>query len=110
MFFLFWVCWSVLGAAVLSKHNQAGTGFLLGFIFGPIGAIIAYSMSSDKTKEEAQKIAKAQLDSQNSQLIESRRTRYVTLHQCATRPCPKCQETVDIEATNCPHCGCSIWL
>jgi len=42
---IFWVMCGVVGAAMLSRHNKAGAGCLLGGLLGPLGLIIAYRMS-----------------------------------------------------------------
>ncbi|MCK5132715.1 MAG: hypothetical protein KAR40_11255 [Candidatus Sabulitectum sp.] len=47
--FSIWIVSVIIGTAVLSKHNCGGTGFLLGFLLGPLGAIIAMVISGSKT-------------------------------------------------------------
>ena len=42
----------IAGAALLSRYEKAGTGFILGFLLGPIGLVIAWTMrDSQKHKE-----------------------------------------------------------
>lgn len=51
LIFCVWLISIIIACVVLEKHNCAGTGFLLGFILGPIGAIIAMVISSSKTNK-----------------------------------------------------------
>jgi hypothetical protein len=96
--FLAWLLSSILSAAVLSRYNKAGTGFLLGLFLGPFGLLFALVMRSGESKKEDQKrhdeqmIAMAELKS----------------GQESTRPereCPYCAENILAKAKVCKHCG-----
>lgn len=74
-FLLIWILFGIVTGMVMSNRNRSsGAGFLLGFLLGPFGLIIALL-----TKEE---VAPAQ----------------------RTRECPHCREQMRRDASTCPHC------
>ena len=44
---------AIAGAAMLSRYNKAGSGFLLGGLLGPIGLIIAWTMRDNAKLDES---------------------------------------------------------
>jgi hypothetical protein len=83
-----WVGSSFIGASMLGPSNRAGTGALLGLLFGPIGVVVAYSLASSpsgKNRIEAVAIARGEL-----------------------RNCPICAEAIKPEALRCKHCGADV--
>ena len=48
----FWGLCGVAGGAMLGRYNKASTGFFLGFLFGPIGLLIAWAKRDDKKHNE----------------------------------------------------------
>ncbi len=48
MFIFIWVMCAIIAAGIGSNKGMAGSGFLLGLIFGPIGIIIVLVSSGDK--------------------------------------------------------------
>lgn len=96
MEFLLWIACAFIGAMVMSPHNKAGRGFLLGLILGPVGLLIAIIwrwnlgsatpaaplvVASDGTVQPAPPITRAERD------------------------CPHCAERILTAAKVCKHCG-----
>ncbi|MCX6348237.1 MAG: hypothetical protein NTV79_01865 [Candidatus Aureabacteria bacterium] len=50
MVLLLWLFFSFLGAWIGGRKNQAGTGFLLGLLFGPIGLLIICLTQGNRLK------------------------------------------------------------
>lgn len=86
---LFWLLCGVASAAMLSRYNKAGTGFLLGFFLGPIGLIIAWTMRDSAKLDDA---------SRESGAIPP-------AHDRQERDCPFCAERILAKAKVCKHCG-----
>ena len=97
LFFLWLLC-PILGAAMLSRYNGAGTGFLLGLIFGPIGLIFALVIRSDKSKDEQNELHEEQIQA----LAASKDSESESKPK---RECPYCAETILVKAKICKHCG-----
>jgi hypothetical protein len=57
----FWLSWAVLGGALLSRYNKAGTGLLLGLFLGPVGVLFALIIRSGKSKDEQRRRHEEQL-------------------------------------------------
>jgi hypothetical protein len=90
--FLFWFLCGIAGAAMLSRFNKAGSGFLLGGLLGPIGLIIAWTMR-DNTK----------LDRESALL--AREAANLATESREERECPYCAERILKKARICKHCG-----
>lgn len=45
-----WVLSAFIGAAAGGRNNAAGTGFLLGIVLGPVGAIAAFGLRGNRRK------------------------------------------------------------
>jgi len=63
------VIFAAVGAALLNGSGRSGTGFMLGFLLGPVGAIIAAVMRLERPPT-------------------------VPTTEAATRTCPDCAEMV----------------
>lgn len=136
--FIFWIACGFLGAFVGNRARRSVAGFLLGFIFGPLGMIAAFAL---KPKSAAPP------SPEKPQRRESSRF-YFKCHKCDTElsaepwqagqedRCGKCRtpfvipsaprkkigqeqprKMVDCEdcgreisrrATSCPHCGAPV--
>lgn len=64
-----------------SKGGSGGLGFVVGFLLGPLGIIVALFMGSEESKA--------------SQLVADG----------AKKKCPRCAELVQPDALVCKHCG-----
>ncbi len=95
-----WLISLIIAAAALSGHNKAGSGFLLGLILGPLGAIIAIAWRFDLTNKQRSQEAAALLNavhrSHGGQGADSGTDR---------RDCPYCAEPILMKARVCKHCG-----
>jgi hypothetical protein len=80
---------AVAGAAMLSRYNKAGSGFLLGGLLGPIGLIIAWTMRDNAKLDESAMRASATSPTEVRD----------------ERECPFCAERILRKATVCKHCG-----
>lgn len=87
LFILFvWCLFGIAGGIVLGNKGRSGCGgFLLGFLLGPIGLVIALVMRADQGALERQDLASG-----------------------TARRCPSCAEIVRAEALKCKHCGADL--
>lgn len=86
IFFVFWVLVGIAAAIVITnKGYPAFDGFVLGFLLGPIGLIIALVMAADDQGVEENALASGNL-----------------------RKCPYCAELIKVEAIKCRHCGSNV--
>lgn len=85
-FFIIWVLFGVASAIVLNNKGRSGCGgFILGFLLGPFGLIIALVMSPDRDAQEREAISGMK-----------------------GRKCPYCAEMIKAEAIKCRHCGSGV--
>lgn len=96
-FFIWFFC-TILGAAMLSRFNKAGTGFLLCLFLGPFGLLFVLLIRSGENKKEDQK----RHDEQIKALTELKAVQESTKTQ---RECPFCAENILAKAKICKHCG-----
>ena len=47
-----WVCSGVLGFVVASGKGRAGSGFVLGLLFGPLGVLVAFAIAPSAPAKE----------------------------------------------------------
>jgi len=77
------VIFAAVGAILLSSRGRSGTGFMLGFLLGPVGAIIAAVMRVERPPT-------------------------VPTTGAPIRNCPDCAETVLAAARKCRFCGAAL--
>lgn len=99
---LLWFASIIVSASILGSHNKAGTGFLLGLFFGPVGVLLAFVLASDASKKEQRQQHRAQMEL----LATAAGNRSPGARPTAeTRGCPWCAETILLKAKVCKHCG-----
>jgi len=96
--FFLWLLSSILGAAILSRYNKAGTGFLLGALLGPLGLLFAVVMRSSSSKKE-------ELQRHNEQINALAALKQNNEDSKPERECPFCAENILAKAKVCKHCG-----
>ncbi len=80
-----WFLFGLISAVVASNKGRSGCGwFLLGFLLGPFGLILALVISKKVNYDRIEK---------------------PTHDRVAERECPRCQETIRADALKCKHCG-----
>lgn len=85
-----WLFFGFIGALIFRhKGKKEANGFLLGFLLGPIGVLIA--LFSNATSIE---IAKQEKEMEEEQIKSGE-----------LKKCPFCAELVKTEAKVCKHCG-----
>ena len=98
---LLWLLAPILGAAMLSRYNKAGTGCLLGLFLGPIGLLFALVIRSGESKREERE----RHDEQMEILAALRGNKN---ESAGTRECPYCAEPLVAKAKICKHCGRNV--
>lgn len=96
--FVFWLLCAIAAAALLSRYNKAGTGFLLGAFLGPFGLVFALIIRSGEAKKDEQKKHEEQLNALAALKANDDATR-------TERECPYCAEHIRAKARVCKHCG-----
>ena len=82
----FWVVCGLAGGSVTRGKGRGGApGYLLGFLLGPLGLLIAVVLPRNEAGVEA-----------------------AALESGARRRCPQCAELVRREAVKCRHCGAEL--
>src|SRR5450830_578538 len=94
----FWMLCPILGAAILSRYNKAGTGFFLGVILGPFGVLFALVIRSSESKNEDQRRHDEQMQIMSDLKTSQKSTKL-------ERECPYCAENILARAKVCKHCG-----
>lgn len=95
---ILWVLCAILGAAMLSNFNKAGTGLLLGFFLGPLGLLFALVVRSSAKSAEDKKEHEEQLAAMKEVADKSN-------SGSDTRECPFCAERIKRKAKLCRFCG-----
>lgn len=96
--FVFCLLCSILGAALLSRYNKAGTGLLLGLFLGPFGVLFALIIRSGESKKEEQRRHCEQINAIENLTIGHNGSKI-------ERECPYCAEIILEKAKICKHCG-----
>jgi hypothetical protein len=126
-----------LGAIVGSRVRRSGTGFLLGFFFGPLGVIVAFALREPADKANPTAANGPQTDESDSRQIsfscehcghemfapvdlagtedrcgKCRSVLTIPLPRRKRTPilveCPDCGREVSRRAEACPGCGCPM--
>lgn len=102
---IFWILCGIVGAAILSPHNRAGTGCLVGGLLGPIGILLAWIEKSNldrKQDQQREEIRAAELRS----IAASAQLRQIDANDAREEcDCPHCAERILVRARVCKHCG-----
>ena len=94
-----WLLCSILAAAMLSRYNKAGTGFLLGLFLGYFGLLFALVIRSGENKKLEQQRHEQQLAALRDAAEPTEKRGPSTY-----RECPYCAETILAKAKVCKHC------
>lgn len=99
---LIWLLSALLGAAMLSKYNKAGTGFLLGLILGVFGLLFCLLIRAG----EKAKVEKQRHDEQMEALksVGAAAPAMQSPPSGEQRECPFCAEMIMAKARVCKHC------
>lgn len=104
---LFWILCAIAGAAMLSRYNKAGSGFLLGGLLGPIGLIIAWTMRDSAKIDEVTAARPPTPPSYSPGWDDLRATTQQSspVEVRDERECPFCAERILRKARVCKHCN-----
>jgi hypothetical protein len=70
-----WIACGLIGGALASEKGRGSDGLLLGFLFGPIGIVIALLLPPK-----------------------------AVAHKQGTKHCPYCATAIDVSEMKCPNC------
>lgn len=85
-----WLFFGFVGALIYrNRGKKEGSGFLLGFLLGPLGVIIALA-----SKQDSKEIVQMEKKIEEERLISGE-----------LKKCPFCAELIKTEAKVCKHCG-----
>ena len=88
--FIFWaICGLIAAYLYKNKGRSQLSGFLGGFILGPIGIVLALLTPDDKVA-----LKKRDLEAENDKLVRGE-----------AKKCPFCAELIKPEAKVCRYCG-----
>ena len=91
-----WLICGIAGAAIIIRYREEHIGWLPGFLLGPLGLVIAWTMQDSlKHKELVEPTGSTPIGS-NQQGRHKERN------------CPFCAELILIEATICKHCRSEV--
>ncbi len=107
MLFIIWVVSVIISASILGRYNKAGTGFMLGFILGPLGLLFSFIIMSSESKKEIKKQHEETIEAIKSANQEPA-TQGKLIEEKELRECPFCAEEILSKAKLCKHCGKDI--
>jgi hypothetical protein len=88
-----WIICGILAASIYHRKGRGGlSGFLGGFLLGPIGVILALASGDNKKK-----LAEREKENQEQQVLAGE-----------LKKCPHCAELIKPEAKVCRFCGRDI--
>lgn len=102
-YLILWGICGVLGGIVGSAKHSAGAGFLLGFLFGPVGVLITLALDG-RPKCHA---CKSRIDPEASVCPQCGASLKRHEQQAAIFHCPNCRRSIaadDSDVMTCPRC------
>jgi hypothetical protein len=108
---LIWILSAILGAAMLSRYNKAGSGFLLGFLLGPVGLLFALVIRSGAKADEERKRHEEDRSrplEESEALLRAAAGTPLDASGSDTVECPRCAENIKSKAKICRFCQYEI--